>query len=163
MVAFNFIELSKIGLFVDWAVERIRKREQKKLLTYSAMVKSNKRVLMKHPNRLTAQELIKLEEILRVSDDLRNAYRLNLAFRKAFRVWGKERVLACIDRRPVLVKEADLPEFKNFFVSFASYFALNEKNKLGLFGSLVPTKLNVTDDDLSNENISVINSIQFFL
>ena len=85
MVAFNFIELSKIGLFVDWAVERIRKREQKKLLTYSAMVKSNKRVLMKHPNRLTAQELIKWEEILRVSDDLRNVYQLKLEFRKVFR------------------------------------------------------------------------------
>jgi len=81
---------------VDWAIERVRKREQKKLVTHSAMVKSNKRVLMKQPNRLTAQELIKLEEILRVSDDLRNAYRLMLAFRKVFRAWGKERILACI-------------------------------------------------------------------
>ena len=91
---------------MDRALERVRKREKKKLVTHSAMVKSNKRVLMKYPSRLTVQELIKLEEILRVSDDLRNAYRLNLAFRKAFKVWGKERVLACIDRRPVLVKEA---------------------------------------------------------
>ena len=106
---------------MDRVVEWVRKREKKKLVTHSGMVKSNKRELMKHPNRLTVQELIKLEEILRVSDDLRNAYRLNLAFRKAFRVWGKERVLACIDRRPVLVKEADLPEFKNFFISFVSW------------------------------------------
>ena len=106
---------------VDWALERVRKREQKKLVTHSAMVKSNKRVLMKQPNRLTAQELIKLEEILRVSDDLRNAYRLKLAFRKVFRAWGKERILACIDRWLALVKEADLPEFKNFFVSFTSW------------------------------------------
>ena len=106
---------------MDRAVERVRKRERKKLVTHSAMVKSNKRVLMKQPSRLTAQELIKLEEILRVSDDLRNAYRLKLAFRKAFRAWGKERILACIDRWPVLVKEADLPEFKNFFISFVSW------------------------------------------
>ena len=34
---------------VDWAVERVRKREQKKLVRYSAMLKSNKRILMKYP------------------------------------------------------------------------------------------------------------------
>ena len=35
--------------------------------------------------------------------------------------------------------------------------------KSWLFGSLVPTKLNVTDDGLSNKNISVVNSIQRLL
>ena len=65
---------------VDWAVERVRKREQKKLVCYSAMLKSNKRILMKHPGRLTDAELIKLEEILRISDDLRKAYKLKQEF-----------------------------------------------------------------------------------
>ena len=38
---------------VDWAVERVRKREKKKPVRYSAMLKSNKRILMKHPRHLT--------------------------------------------------------------------------------------------------------------
>ena len=58
---------------VDWAVDRVGKREQKKQVCYSAMLKNNKRILMKYPGRLTDAELIKLEEILRVSDDLRKA------------------------------------------------------------------------------------------
>ena len=33
---------------VDWAVERVRKREQHKLAAYSRMLKQNRRVLMKH-------------------------------------------------------------------------------------------------------------------
>lgn len=65
---------------VDWVVERVRKREQKKLVRYSAMLKSNKRILMKYPGRLTDAELIKLEEILRVSEDLRKAYQLKQEF-----------------------------------------------------------------------------------
>ena len=64
----------------DWAVERVRKREQKKLVRYSVKLKSNKRILMKHPGRLTDSELVKLEAILRVSDDLRKAYQLKQEF-----------------------------------------------------------------------------------
>ena len=44
------------------------------------MLKSNKRILMKYPGRLTDAELIKLEEILRVSEDLRKAYQLKQEF-----------------------------------------------------------------------------------
>ena len=77
---------------VDWAVERVRKREQKKLVRYSAMLKSNKRILMKHPRRLTDAELIKLEEILRIFDDLRKAYKLKQEFIHIFERQGKERI-----------------------------------------------------------------------
>ena len=76
----------------DWAVERVRKREQKKLVRYSAMLKSNKRILMKHPLRLTDAELIKLEEILRIFDDLRKAYKLKQEFIHIFERQGKERI-----------------------------------------------------------------------
>lgn len=69
---------------VDWAVERVRKREQHKLAAYSRMLKQNRRVLMKHPDHLTEAEHIKLCEILRISDDLRKAYALKLLFRKIF-------------------------------------------------------------------------------
>ena len=69
---------------VDWAVERVRKREQHKLAAYSRMLKQNRRVLMKHPDHLTEAEHIKLCEILRISEDLRKAYALNYLLEKSF-------------------------------------------------------------------------------
>ena len=77
---------------VDWVVKRVGKREQKKPVRYSAMLKNNKRIRMKHPGRLTEAELIKLEEILRVSDDLRKAYKLKQEFIHIFERQGKERI-----------------------------------------------------------------------
>ena len=106
---------------VDWAVERVRKREQKKLVRYSAMLKSNKRILMKHPGRLTDTELIKLEEILRVSDDLRKAYKLKQEFIHIFERQGKERITYHLEWWLKSVKTAQLTEFRNFSTSFVSW------------------------------------------
>mgnify|MGYP000888073555 FL=1 len=106
---------------VDWAVERVRKREQKKLVRYSAMLKSNKRILMKHPGRLTDAELIKLEEILRVSDDLRKAYKLKQEFIHIFERRGKERITYHLEWWLKSVKTARLTEFRNFSTSFVSW------------------------------------------
>ena len=106
---------------VDWAVERVRKREQKKLVRYSAMLKSNKRILMKHPGRLTDAELIKLEEILRVSDDLRKAYKLKQEFIHIFERQGKERITHHLEWWLKSVKTAQLTEFRNFSTSFVSW------------------------------------------
>ena len=106
---------------VDWAVERVRKREQKKLVRYSAMLKSNKRILMKHPGRLTDAELIKLEEILRVSDDLRKAYKLKQEFIHIFERQGKERITYHLEWWLKSVKTAQLTEFRNFSTSFISW------------------------------------------
>ena len=106
---------------VDWAVERVRKREQKKLVRYSAMLKSNKRILMKHPRRLTDAELIKLEEILRISDDLRKAYKLKQEFIHIFERQGKERITYHLEWWLKSVKTAQLTEFRNFSTSFVSW------------------------------------------
>ena len=106
---------------VDWAVERVRKREQKKLVRYSAMLKSNKRILMKHPGRLTDAELIKLEESLRVSDDLRKAYKLKQEFIHIFERQGKERITYHLEWWLKSVKTAQLTEFRNFSTSFVSW------------------------------------------
>lgn len=106
---------------VDWAVERVRKREQKKLVRYSAMLKSNKRILMKHPGRLTDAELLKLEEILRVSDDLRKAYKLKQEFIHIFERQGKERITHHLEWWLKSVKTAQLTEFRNFSTSFVSW------------------------------------------
>ena len=106
---------------VDWAVERARKREQKKPVRYSAMLKSNKRILMKHPRRLTDAELIKLEEILRISDDLRKAYKLKQEFIHIFERQGKERITYHLEWWLKSVKTAQLTEFRNFSTSFVSW------------------------------------------
>ena len=106
---------------VDWAVERVRKREKKKLVRYSAMLKSNKRILMKHPGRLTDAELIKLEESLRVSDDLRKAYKLKQEFIHIFERQGKERITYHLEWWLKSVKTAQLTEFRNFSTSFVSW------------------------------------------
>ena len=106
---------------VDWAVERVRKREQHKLAAYSRMLKQNRRVLMKHPDHLTEAEHIKLCEILRISDDLRKAYALKLSFRKIFSIYGKQRIAAHLTHWLELVKASGLNEFNNFFTSFPAW------------------------------------------
>ena len=106
---------------VDWAVERVRKREQKKPVRYSSMLKSNKRILMKRPGRLTDSELVKLEAILRVSDDLRKAYKLKQEFIHIFERQGKERITYHLEWWLKSVKTSRLTEFRNFSTSFVSW------------------------------------------
>ena len=101
------------------AVDRVKKREQKKLVRYSAMLKSNKRILML-PSRLTEAKLVKLEEIFRVSDDLRKAYQLKQEFIHIFERQGKERIMHHLEWWLKSVKTAQLPEFRNFSISFVS-------------------------------------------
>ena len=105
---------------MGWAVEQVRKREQKKLVRYSAMLKSNKRIRMKHPGRLTEAEVIKLKEILRVSNDLRKAYKLKQEFIHIFERQGKERITHHLEWWLKSVKTAQLTEFRNFSTSFIS-------------------------------------------
>lgn len=106
---------------VDWAVERVRKREQHKLSKHSRMLKQNKRVLMKNPDNLTTEECIKLTEIFRVSDDLRLAYGLRLAFRKIFKVYGKQQIVKHITSWLKAVEDSKLLEFRNLLTSFPAW------------------------------------------
>ena len=99
---------------VDWALERVRKREQKQLVAHSRMLKNNRRILMKNPNKLTESEQIKLLEILRISDDLRLAYGLRLAFRKIFKIYSIPNIESYIQLWLNAVKSSHLPEFNNF-------------------------------------------------
>ena len=107
---------------VDWALERVRKREQKQLVAHSRMLKYNRRVLMKNPDTLTESEQVKLLEILRVSDDLRRAYGLRLGFRKIFKTYSIPNIERHIQLWLKLVENSHLPEFSNFKTSFISWF-----------------------------------------
>ena len=107
---------------VDWALERVRKREQKQLVAHSRMLKYNRRVLMKNPDTLTESEQVKLLEILRVSDDLRRAYGLRLGFRKIFKTYSIPNIERHIQLWLKIVESSHLPEFSNFKTSFISWF-----------------------------------------
>ena len=107
---------------VDWALERVRKREQKQLVAHSRMLKYNRRVLMKNPDTLTESERVKLLEILRISDDLRRAYGLRLGFRKIFKTYSIPNIERHIQLWLKIVESSHLPEFSNFKTSFISWF-----------------------------------------
>ena len=107
---------------VDWALERVRKREQKQIVTHSRMLKYNRRVLMKNPDTLTENERVKLLEILRISDDLRRAYGLRLGFRKIFKTYSIPNIERLIQLWLKIVESSHLPEFSNFKTSFISWF-----------------------------------------
>ena len=107
---------------VDWTLERVRKREQKQIVTHSRMLKYNRRVLMKNPDTLTENERVKLLEILRISDDLRRAYGLRLGFRKIFKTYSIPNIERHIQLWLKIVESSHLPEFSNFKTSFISWF-----------------------------------------
>ena len=107
---------------VDWALERVRKREQKQLIAHSRTLKYNRRILMKNPNKLTESEQIKLLEILRISDDLRLAYGLRLAFKKIFKIYSIPNIEKHLHLWLQVVENSHLPEFNNFKRSFTSWF-----------------------------------------
>ena len=107
---------------VDWALERVRKREQKQLVAHSRMLKYNRRILMKNPDTLTESERVKLLEILHISDDLRQAYGFRLAFRKIFKIYSIPNIEKYIQLWLKAVESSHLPEFSNFKVSFISWF-----------------------------------------
>ena len=107
---------------VDWALERVRKREQKQLVAHSRMLKYNRRVLMKNPDTLTESERVKLLEILHISNDLRRAYGLRLGFRKIFKTYSIPNIERHIQLWLKIVESSHLPEFSNFETSFISWF-----------------------------------------
>ena len=107
---------------VDWALERVRKREQKGLVAQSRTLKYNRMVLMKNPNKLTESERIKLLEILHISNDLRRAYGLRLAFRRIFKIYSIPNIERYIQLWLKAVENSHLPEFSNFKTSFTSWF-----------------------------------------
>ena len=76
---------------------------------------------MKNPNKLTESERVKLLEILRISDDLRRAYRLRLAFRKIFKIYSIPNIERYIQLWLQAVENSHLPKFSNFKTSFISW------------------------------------------
>ena len=107
---------------VQWAMERVRKAEQKRLCHHSRMFKSNKTILTKPYEKLTKRELIKLEGILRCSPRLRCAYALKYAFSKVLRFKDHANISWALSAWIDLVKSADLPEMNSLVKSFTYWY-----------------------------------------
>ena len=107
---------------VQWAMERVRKAEQKRLYHHSRMFKSNKTILTKPYEKLTEEELIKLEGILRCSPRLRCAYALKYAFSKVLRFKDNANISWALSAWIDLVKSADLPEMNSLVKSFTYWY-----------------------------------------
>ena len=107
---------------VQWAMERVRKAEQKRLCHHSRMFKSNKTILTKPYEKLAEEELIKLEGILRCSPRLRCAYALKYAFSKVLRFKDHANISWALSAWIDLVKSADLPEMNSLVKSFTYWY-----------------------------------------
>lgn len=110
-----------IDRLVGWSLENVRKREQHELQKHSRMLKNSRKIFRKAVHTLTEMELIKLEEICRVSTDLRKAYALRWAFQRLFHSYGRESIQAALFSFLELVKVSQLKEFHNLLSSFKSW------------------------------------------
>ncbi|MCF0156258.1 MAG: ISL3 family transposase, partial [Veillonella sp.] len=106
---------------VTWAVEAVRKREQRKLAAASRTLKQNKAVLLKQSHRLTEQDSIKLSEIFRISPDLKTAYKLKQYFYILYSQLGKENIQRALILWLEEVKNSGLPEFNSLLKSMSQW------------------------------------------
>ena len=83
---------------------------------------SNKTILMKPHEKLTKEELIKLEGILHCSPRLRCAYALKYAFSKVLRFKDDTNISWALSTWIDLVKSADLPEMNSLVKSFTYWY-----------------------------------------
>lgn len=68
---------------VMWALENVRKEEQKKFhVSRRKYFKRSRRLLLKRPEKLTEDETDQVEAMLKISDRLRQAYRMKNEFHK---------------------------------------------------------------------------------
>lgn len=110
-----------ITRLLQWAMERVRKDEQKVLYAASRMLKQNKRVLTKRIDRLTEADKIKLTEIFRVSIPLRKAYQLCYTFREVYRLKDPIQIETFIVDWLGKVKASKLKEFQSFHKTFTQW------------------------------------------
>lgn len=151
------IVVDRFHLFrlVQWAMERVRKAEQKTLCQHSRLFKSNKRILTKHHEDLTEQELIKLEGILHHSQRLKHAYGLKFTFSRVLLFKDDANISWAISSWLNLVKSANLPEMNSLSKTF-TYWYEEIKNAL-----LYPYSNGFTEG--CNNKIKVLKRVSFGL
>ena len=107
---------------VGWGFENVRKREQKRLKNSGAYIKRSRKLCRKAFRTLSEGERVRLFEVLRKSDDLRQAYALKHYFDHLFTAKGRTAIEDTLSNFLSLVKVANLSEFNNLLRSFTSWY-----------------------------------------
>lgn len=106
---------------VGWGFENVRKREQKRLKNSGSYIKRSRKLCRKAFHTLSEEERIRLFEVLRKSDDLKQAYVLKHYFEHLFTAKGRSAIETTLSNFLCLVKVANLSEFNNLLRSFTSW------------------------------------------
>lgn len=104
---------------VTWALERVRKEEQKKFGDHRRKYfKKSRWILLKRKEKLKEDELIQLENMLQVSSKIRNAYMLKELFYKFMDSQDLQEAKKSLKIWNIQVQLVDLKEFNKCFETF---------------------------------------------
>lgn len=107
---------------VAWAFENVRKAEQKKFHEQRRKYfKRSRKLLLKHPDKLTADEIDQVEAMLKISERLRQAYVLKNEFYKVMRSKNSYEAKKNLARWNMLYYGYNLPEFYDCFKTFTNW------------------------------------------
>jgi len=107
---------------ITWALERVRKEEQKRFATTRRKYfKKSRWILLKRQSKLNQEEKQQLENMLNISEKIRKAYLLKEKFYEFMEsktiTEAKERLL----KWSILAGEIDLPEFNQCITTFFNW------------------------------------------
>jgi len=107
---------------VAWAFENVRKAEQKKFHEQRRKYfKRSRKLLLKHPDKLTSDEIDQVESMLKISERLRQAYVLKNEFYKVMRSKNSYEAKKNLARWNMLYYGYNLPEFNDCFKAFTNW------------------------------------------
>lgn len=99
----------------NWAMETVRKTEQKKFSTHRRIYfKKSRWILLTRQHKLTTDDKVQLANLLTVSEPLRQAYALKEAFYEMLNSDTYEQMTTRWDEWQDHVAEANLPSFNRF-------------------------------------------------
>ena len=108
---------------VYWAMEDVRKREQKKLCKDSRLFfKRSKSLLKKDINKMTLQEYEYLQVMFSNSEDLHIAYELKELFKDFIKCDDYEKSKRILTNWILTAEESNLPEFKPAITAFRDWY-----------------------------------------
>jgi len=107
---------------VAWAFENVRKAEQKKFHEQRRKYfKRSRKLLLKHPDKLTSDEIDQVESMLKISERLKQAYVLKNEFYKVMESKNSYEAKKNLARWNMLYYGYNLPEFHDCFKAFTNW------------------------------------------
>lgn len=107
---------------VTWAIENVRKREQRRLQKEDRLFfKHSKKLLQKNPEKLTVDEMDKLQVMFSHSNDLREIYQIRLAFMDFVKATTYEEAKKELEIWIEMAKESKIKELKPAITAFTNW------------------------------------------